>query len=116
MRRGRDGNRGNGNRDNRGDRGNRRDRPPLKWETAERFQEGNVVGIVQYAELENGGRRYSYRIGKESRNDPDKPFPFMDPRDIRSHREVLSQIETWVECDREEMRGGQDLDHHRRVG
>jgi len=111
MRRGHDGNRRQGNRDN----GNRKDRPPLKWQTAERFQEGNVVGIVQYAELDSGGRRYSYRIGKESRNDPDKPFPFMDPRDIQAHRDVLSQIETWVECDREEMRG-QDLDHHRRVG
>lgn len=115
MRRGRD-NRGNGNRDR--DNG-KRERKPLEWQTAERFTEGHVVGIVQYAILDNGNRRYSYRIGKESRNDPDKPFPFMDPRDIRSHRDVLSQIETWIECDRAEHHGnerGRDLDRYRGVG
>jgi len=106
MRRGRDNNRDRGNRD----RGNgNRDRKPLEWHTAERFEQGNVVGIVQYAVQDNGNRRYSFRVGKESRNDPDKPFPFMDPRDIHSLKQVLSEIETWVECDREEMRGNDNV-------
>lgn len=97
--------------------GNNRERKPLEWKTAERFQNGKVVGIVQYAIQDNGNRRYSYRIGKESNNDPDKPFPFMDPRDIRSHRDVLAEIETWVECDRAENYGNEShLDRNRRVG
>lgn len=86
---------------------NKQERKPLQWRDGERFQEGQVVGIVQFAILDNGQRRYSYRIGKESRKDPNRPFPFMDPRDISACREILNAIEVWVDCDRAEQHGNE---------
>jgi len=82
------------------------DRPALVWEEIDRFVSGQVTGVVQSTVLANGNRRYSYRIGRTSRTSPDKPFPFLGPRDIHSQRQVLSEIEICIENARECL--GQD--------
>jgi hypothetical protein len=89
-----------GHRDGGGEREQREPRAPLQWRTEQTFQHGRIVLVLQAANLDNGGVRRSFRIGKESQDQPDKPFPFMDPRDIVSVREVLAQMENHLAGDR----------------
>lgn len=96
--------RGNGRDFNRGERGQRGGPPqrgngdqaprgPLQWKTEQMFKNGRIVLVLQSAELDRGGKRWSFRVGKESQDNPDKPFPFMDPRDIMAVREVMAEME-----------------------
>lgn len=98
--------RGNGRDFNRNERGQRGGRPqrgngnedqaprgPLQWKTERTFQKGRIVLVLQSAELDRGGKRWSFRVGKESQDNPDKPFPFMDPRDMGAVQEVLAEME-----------------------
>jgi len=94
----RDRNRPNDNRGNRreGGNGGRPDRAPLEWRTEQTFQCERIVLVLQRADLEEGGQRRSFRLGKESRDNPDKPFPFMDPRDAAQVRVVLAEMEGYL--------------------
>lgn len=92
---GRDRNRRGGNRQE-GGNGGRPERAPLEWRTEQTFQCERIVLVLQKADLAEGGQRRSFRLGKESRDNPDKPFPFMDPRDIAQVRVVLSELEDYL--------------------
>jgi len=77
----------------------RKERPPLQWKTEKFFRKGGgrLVLVLQKASLENGGSRLSFRIGKESTAQPDKPFPFMDPRDLREARELMDDLQIYLD-------------------
>jgi len=75
-------------------------RKSLVWEPETILTQGQVVCSVQSAALDRGGRRFSFRIGKESRDNPDRPFPHMDVRDIQNLKEVIAQLELWVDTKR----------------
>jgi len=76
------------------------ERKPLVWERETVLVRGKVVCIVQSAPLDRGGRRYSFRIGKESAANPDRPFPHMDVRDIQNVKEIIAELESWVDTKR----------------
>lgn len=82
----------------RGNGGNREQspRPPLQWKTEKSFESGRIQLVLQSAELDRGGKRWSFRIGKASQEQPDKPFPFMDPRDSVAVRDVLAEMEAYL--------------------
>lgn len=71
-------------------------RRPLVWERETVLIRGKVVCIVGSAALDSGGRRFSFRIGKESADNPDRPFPHMDIRDIQNVKDILVELETWA--------------------
>lgn len=73
-------------------------RAPLVWQTDKSFQSGRIVLVLQSATLDNGSKRYSFRIGKASSGQPDKPFPFMDPRDVGCVREVLDAMDAHLQA------------------
>jgi hypothetical protein len=75
-------------------------RKRLQWEPETILTRGQVVCIVQSAALDRGGRRFSFRIGKESRDNPDRPFPHMDVRDIQNVKEIIAELELWVDTKR----------------
>ena len=71
-------------------------RAPLQWKTEKSFESGRIRLVLQSAELERGGKRWSFRIGKASQEQPDKPFPFMDPRDTNEVRTVMIEMEAYL--------------------
>jgi hypothetical protein len=71
-------------------------RTPLQWRTEQTFQSGRIVLVLQVAEMDTGGQRRSFRIGKESREQPDKPFPFMDPRDANDVLTVMRELDAYL--------------------
>jgi len=77
----------------------RKAKPPLQWTTEKTFRRGGgrLVLVLQKAMLENGSARLSFRIGKESTEQPDKPFPFMDPRDLREARELMDDLQIYLD-------------------
>jgi hypothetical protein len=77
-----------------------RERKPLVWEQETVISRGKVVCIVQSAALDNGGRRFSFRVGKASQDNPDRPFPHMDIRDIQNVKEIIAELEMWVDTKR----------------
>lgn len=76
------------------------ERKPLVWEQETVLNRGKVVCIVQGANLDNGGRRLSFRIGKASQDNPDRPFPHMDIRDIQHVKEIMAELEQWADTRR----------------
>jgi len=71
-------------------------RTPLVWRTEKTWQVGRIVLVLQCADLDTGIKRRSFRIGKESQEQPDKPFPFVDPRDSGAVRELLTKMEEYL--------------------
>lgn len=74
----------------------RRSRPPLEWKTEKVFQQDRVVLVLQRGQGEDGYSRRSFRLGRESRDNPDKPFPFLDPRDVGQVRELLNSLDAYL--------------------
>jgi len=86
--------RGNQREDNGGN--GRRKFPPLEWSVVQAFNFGNVRALVSRAELDNGDMRYSFKIGKADRNDPERCKPFIDSRDIEDTDRALEAVEEYI--------------------
>ena len=77
-----------------------------EWQTEDTFAVGAMCGEITSAPGERGGKRYSWVIGKSmpNRKDPKLPFisRFCGPADFKAAHDVLTQMENWIDCDREE--------------
>lgn len=71
-------------------------RAPLVWQAEKSFTRNRLSLVLQSANLDNGGVRRSFRIGKTSQEQPDKPFPFIDSRDIGDVMELLQDLEAYL--------------------
>lgn len=77
-----------------------RDRAPLQWNELERFNSGGLVGVVSSAKGDRGQTLYSFEIFKPGRDN--RPKKHYDPRDIASLKNIISEVEVWIENDRHE--------------
>jgi hypothetical protein len=93
--------RGNGRQShNPGEDSTGRDRAPLQWNELERFNNGGLIGVVSSAKSDRGQVLYSFEIFKTGRDN--RPKKHYDPRDIMSLKNIISEIEVWIENDRQE--------------
>jgi hypothetical protein len=75
----------------------RYERSPLEWQVVKTVEHGSVRAVVSRAHLDNGGSRYSFKIGKKGREDPDRLLAFIDGRDINDAALVLEDVEDFLE-------------------
>lgn len=89
-----------------GDNGGKTPRKKLEWNNLDEIKSGNIKADINGAETQNGGRLHSVRLGKVLGTDKEgkeKVSGFFNPSDFENIRNVLSEAERWIDCDREEL-------------
>lgn len=76
--------------------GSRPQRPPLEWQVVKVVNQGHVRGVVTRAFLDNGSSRYSFRIGKADREDPERIRTNIDARDLKDAGFVFDEVEEFI--------------------
>lgn len=83
------------------------DRKPLQWQEADRITRGGASAVISAAQTDSGGKLYSFTLGRSPSGE--KPgSKFLTPRDIADTREVLTEVERWLEADRAEASATKD--------
>jgi len=83
-----------------------RQKKTSEWKKEDTFTAGAVIGELTSAPGERGGKRYSWIVGKSMPNRKDPKIPFLSryfrPEDFENVKKVITDMENWIECDREE--------------